>query len=312
MAALTDVHQRQQLHSPAERLLARLFDRLWEQYRARVPHVQVYEQLVADAGGTFFNDHIAFRTLATQRGGTGIATLSRPFEALGYQAAGCYAFPDKKLAALHFQHANPRLPKLFVSELQTWELPRVARQAVVEALGTPAPAVGDDLLAELASVGARTATEAPDQDRLVTQVLASFDRPWAPPPRAVVEQVDGASQYAAWVLVHGHAVNHFTALINSHGIESLDSIDKTAAALADAGVPMKAEVEGEPGSKLRQTATAAAVRDDVPFAGGPGEWTYAYFELAERGEVAGPDGAPTRFEGFLGAQATHLFEMTKR
>jgi hypothetical protein len=40
-------------------------------------------------------------------------------------------------------------------------------------------------------------------------------------------------------------------------------------------------------------------------------WTYAYFELAERGEVADESGRRGRFEGFLGPQATQLFEMTK-
>jgi hypothetical protein len=42
-------------------------------------------------------------------------------------------------------------------------------------------------------------------------------------------------------------------------------------------------------------------------------WSYAYFELAERGTVLDPDsGQRRRFEGFLGPQATQLFEMTKR
>ena len=42
-------------------------------------------------------------------------------------------------------------------------------------------------------------------------------------------------------------------------------------------------------------------------------WTYAYFELAERGEVVDREsGESTRFEGFLGAQATQLFEMTRK
>ncbi len=41
-------------------------------------------------------------------------------------------------------------------------------------------------------------------------------------------------------------------------------------------------------------------------------WSYAYFELAERNEVVDPEtGRRGRFEGFLGAQATTLFEMTK-
>ena len=41
-------------------------------------------------------------------------------------------------------------------------------------------------------------------------------------------------------------------------------------------------------------------------------WTYAYFELAERNPVVDPStGELVRFEGFLGPQATNLFEMTR-
>ena len=70
------------------------------------------------------------------------------------------------------------------------------------------------------------------------------------------------------------------------------------------------------GSKLRQTATEAVVINvDVTDHGVQASmpWTYAYFELAERGEVSDPDsGRRCRFEGFLGPQATQLFEMTRK
>jgi hypothetical protein len=78
---------------------------------------------------------------------------------------------------------------------------------------------------------------------------------------------------------------------------------------------MKSEIEGVVGSKLRQTATEAVVIDvDVSKFGvrTTMPWTYAYFELAERGEVSDPEtGKRARFEGFLGPQATQLFEMTR-
>ena len=71
----------------------RLLDSLWRNYRDRVSYVRDYEEIVETAGGTFENDHIAFRTLASQDPLIGIATLSRLFEALGYEPAGCYIFP---------------------------------------------------------------------------------------------------------------------------------------------------------------------------------------------------------------------------
>ena len=118
------------------------------------------------------------------------------------------------------------------------------------------------------------------------------------------------SQFGAWVLLHGHAVNHFTAAVHAHGVDSLDDIEKTVAALKTAGVPMKPEIEGAPGSKLRQSSTQAVVipvdmRLGARLVRRP--WTYAYFELAER-----PLRRGRRYEGFLGGQAANLFEMTRR
>jgi hypothetical protein len=98
-------------------------------------------------------------------------------------------------------------------------------------------------------------------------------------------------------------------------VSALDDIEKTIAALSAAGVPMKKEVEGERGSKLRQSATEAVnIEVDVLDSGTPRKmpWSYAYFELAQRDEHADPQtGKRVRFEGFLGPQATNLFEMTR-
>src|SRR5262245_52190893 len=132
-----------------ERFLAELFDALWDRYRQRVSYVQTYEQMIRKSGATFFNDHIAFRTFAGQQPHTGIASVSRIFEALGYRAAGNYHFEDKQLTAIHFQHPNPQFPKLFVSELKVWELPPAARQIIDRTLSSHRPAVSEDLLPAL-------------------------------------------------------------------------------------------------------------------------------------------------------------------
>src|SRR5947209_4420599 len=115
--AIQGPHQRIPTSSPKERFLAELFDSLWDVYRKRVSYVQTYERVIHDAGATFVNDHIAFRTFASQIPMSGIATLSRIFDALGYRAAGNYHFEDKSLTAIHLQHPNGLLPKLFISEL---------------------------------------------------------------------------------------------------------------------------------------------------------------------------------------------------
>jgi len=310
-AAMAGPHRRIAVDHPRDRFTLALFDRLWDEYRRRVTYVQQYEQVIAQHGGTFVNDHIAFRTIATQSPSSGIHSLSRIFVALGYRAAGTYYFDDKQLAAIHFQHANPEFPKLFISELLTWELEDSSRQIISSVLQSHRPPIGDDELAALHSIR-DDGPAAKLLDRLTDWFI---QLPWKAPSKESVTALNKATQYGAWVLVHGYNVNHFTSLINSHGVASLDDIERTIAALKAAGVPMKSEIEGERGSKLRQTATEA-VMTQVPVLDGGKQttmpWSYAYFELAQRDWLTDPiSGGRTRFEGFLGPQATNLFEMTR-
>jgi len=150
-----------------------------------------------------------------------------------------------------------------------------------------------------------------EEEALLLEAVGCLEKPsWNTPDLEDVEAVHKESQYAAWVMVHGYNVNHFTSLINSHKVPGLDDIESTSAALEGAGVPMKGQIEGDRGTSLRQTATEA-VEIEVPVSV-RGEmsttmWPYAYFELAQRDQVGG---AP-RYEGFKSTQATHLFEMTQ-
>jgi hypothetical protein len=312
MSAISGPHQRLASEAPREKFLAAVFDALWDRYRSRVSYVRDYERIVQAAGARFFNDHIAFRTLAVQQPQAGIASVSRVFEALGYRAAGSYHFEDKQLSAIHFQHTNAQFPKLFISELKTWELPTAVRRIIEQTLVNHRPPMRNDLLADLAALDSASAST----ESLLGEVLDWFHTlPWQPPQKHDVVELSKVSQYGAWTLVHGYHVNHFTSLVNSHGVPALNDLEKTMAALTAAGVPIKSEIEGERGSKLRQSATEAVkidvdVRDGDALAKMP--WSYAYFELAERNEIVdAATGKRVRFEGFLGPQATNLFEMTR-
>ncbi|MBI5247751.1 MAG: DUF1338 domain-containing protein [Elusimicrobia bacterium] len=287
--------------------LENLFSCLWQEYRERVEYARSYENILKSCGGNFQNDHIAFRTFAAQERWSGIAAISRPFEALGYRAAATYDFPDKKLTSIHFAPPSDALPKLFISELRVWELSPRARRIIAGAAAKAAPGLSD---AELASLSDLPKLPARKREALLRRWAARFSRPWPAPTSADAVALERESQFAAWVLLHGHTVNHFTAAVHAHDVASLDDIEKTVLALKAAGVPMKHEIEGEPGSKLRQSSTQAVVIPVEMRAGSrvvKKPWTYAYFEIAERPLIDG-----RRYEGFLGGQATNLFEMTRR
>jgi Domain of unknown function (DUF1338) len=299
-------------------ILRNLWHQLWENYSSRVSYARVYQQMITQAGGTVANDHIAFRSLrlivdtTAGKKNLGIEYIAEIAEALGYSAAGEYIFPDQHLYARHYRHPEQDkfdLPKLFISELVVDELPneiaQLIEQTVTADLSTNAPTFLSliDSLSEIAP--------------FVNQLETIFTRPWQPPLKSTVEAVNQVTQYGAWVLLHGYAVNHFTGYINRQNTAQYPHIESTVIGLSELGVPMKATIEGSRGSGLRQTATQAAtemvmVRDHTS-----GElisipWTYAYYEIAERNLIEIASGEKVLFEGFLDAQAKNLFEMTRK
>jgi hypothetical protein len=302
----------------ARDVLNELLDRLWANYCERVEYARRYRDLVTARGGRVVNDHIAFRTFNTATGKLppGIEAIARLITPLGYAAAGAYEFKDKFLTAKHYEHDDPLLPRIFISQLEVSRLPAGIARLIDEAVADAANLLDTETQARL-RLPNMLLSEKENLDGLVDRLYRYITRrPWSPPRRDTVVEVNKVSQYAAWTLLHGNNVNHFTAYINEQQVAEWPDIDATVAGLRAEGIPMKESVEGEPGSKLRQSATAAVDEDcDVTEADGrPGKlrWSYAYYELAERGDVPGPDGKPRRFSGFLGPQATHLFEMTRR
>ena len=97
--------------------LHHLLDQLWGHYARLNPHAQRIHDLLDERGETVVNDHIAFRTYDDPR--INIDVLARPFIDSGYKQAGQYTFTEKKLDARHYEHPDPTLPKVFISQLQT-------------------------------------------------------------------------------------------------------------------------------------------------------------------------------------------------
>ncbi|MDP9128576.1 MAG: DUF1338 domain-containing protein [Pseudomonadota bacterium] len=299
-------------------VLKNLIDILWVRYKKRVPYAAQYQAMVEDRGGHVQNDHMAFRTFQCHTGAqpSGIEAIGRVFTALGYERKDQYLFADKKLTAWHYEHATqPENPKLFISQLEVDQLPQPTAQLIAKVVGQAPDLVRPEDMEKLRGLSSGRGISPQDAAGLAERLAGFFTRPWQPPTRLQVEIADRVSQYAAWTLLHGNSVNHFTAYINEQKVREWPDIEATAAALRQAGLPMKDEFEGERGTKLRQTSTKAVMEDcDVSVEqGGTAKlnWSYAYYELAERGQVPDAQGKLVRFQGFLGAQATNLFEMTK-
>ncbi len=298
-------------------IVIHLWKLLWRQYSARVNYARTYQQMITAAGGNVANDHIAFRSLRllldSPQGqvNLGIGYLEKIVQALGYVAAGEYTFAKTHLYARHYHHPQQEefnLPKLFISELIVDELPSNIAQIIYQTVSSFEYQLTSDVNFLL---------ETEENIEIIAQQLQQiFTRPWLPPRRSLVEEVNQVTQYGAWVLLHGYAVNHFTGYVNSQNTAKYPDIDTTASSLANLGVPMKAEIEGNIACGLRQTATQAVTEMVTVFDDNSGleiqiPWTYAYYEIAQRYLVEIEPGKQVLFDAFLGSNAQELFEMTR-
>nr|WP_320021090.1 DUF1338 domain-containing protein [uncultured Draconibacterium sp.] len=299
----------------AKEITKALLTQLWTMYLDRVSYAREYQRLVIGKGGSVVNDHIAFRTFNTHTGEQpeGIRAIKHIISCLEYVPVEKYHFQKKKLNAVHFEHPDPMFPKLFVSQLEVEELPEWAQQTINNTVKETPYLLSDESIALLATLKEKGELPRVAGEMLVKDLAQYFRRPWNVPRKYDVLKVNDVSQYAAWVLLHGNAVNHFTAFVNYQNVSEWPDLEATCRGMADAGIPMKEVLEGEKGSKLQQSATLA-VKEEVEVKGDDGiekmPWTYAYYELAERGLVI-ENGEEKLFSGFLGEQAKHLFDMTR-
>ena len=299
----------------AKQITEELINKLWELYIKRVSYAAKYVELVEQKGGKVVNDHIALRTLNTHTGEQpeGIRAIKHILNCLEYKPIQKYKFKKKKLNAVHFEHPDKKFPKIFVSQLEVDELPDWAQLVIHKTVKDTPYLLSDNSIGLLSKL--KDAGELPTEAAivLIDDLTRYFKRPWKIPAKEDVLKLNDVSQYAAWVLIHGNSVNHFTAFINYQEVKEWPDLATTCKGLEAAGIPMKESIEGKKGSKLQQSATQA-VKEEVKVIGEDGvekiTWTYAYYELAERNFIS-KNGVQKLFNGFLGDQASHLFEMTK-
>lgn len=258
----------------------RLFNALWEQYRAVTPSAaRIHTLLREREPGTIVNDHIALRTfnLAPVR----LTTLADHFLQLGYTQGGEYHFEAKKLYARHYEHPDPDAPKVFISELLVDQC-SPALQTTVQALVDQVPPA---------------AVTAPD--------FLYSGRHWRLSFKTYRELM-AESEYAAWLAAWGYRANHFTVSLNH--LKGLQSVAAMNALLKSEGFRINTsggEVKGSPAELLEQSSTLAdqvALAFDDQTALVPS----CFYEFALRYSQA--DGR--LYSGFVAASADRIFEST--
>lgn len=261
--------------------LPRLLDLLWKDYVETNPPAQHIYDLFTAKGEKVINDHIAFRTY--DHPSINVDVLGKVFINLGYDEMADYHFEKKKLYAKHYEHPNPEMPLIFISQLKVAEFASETRK-IINGLADQIP---DDF------------TNDPS--------FVFSGRPWKLSHDQYIS-LKKVSEYAAWMAAYGFRVNHFTVSINH--LSNFDSIYEVNQFLKDNDFELNAsggEVKGTPGDLLEQSSTIANNKE-ISFSDGHYMIPACYYEFALR--YPKQDGK--LFRGFIAGSADKIFESTDK
>ncbi|MGL6148444.1 MAG: DUF1338 domain-containing protein [Plesiomonas sp.] len=258
--------------------LAQWFGCLWQDYVRHTPSArQIHTLLGGDEA--IVNDHIALRTF--NRPSVGLGVQVPLLEQWGYRVAGHYQFTQKQLDAVHLEHVDPRMPKIFMSELR------------VDGLSVAAVRLIDRLIGELPA-GMFDSAAALYAGRIWQ---LSWDE---------YQSLRAESEYAAWLAALGFRANHFTVSVNQltafHSLAALNQqIKSSGIALNTTG----GEIKGSADVYLEQSATLADPVE-VVFSDQRATIPGCFYEFALRYRQA--DGV--LYQGFVEASADKIFSST--
>lgn len=257
-----------------------LLETLWGQYATMTPSAPAIQKIFLDRGEQVYNDHIAIRTFCDPR--VNIDVMARPFIDAGYEAAGEYEFPEKKLFARHFEHATDKqAPKVFISELKLQECSPMLQEVIDSILAISQPEIFDE-------------------------PLVCLGRLWGTPSYKIYEALRAESEYAAWTYLYGFCVNHFT--INVNALQHCDTLQEVNDLVKASGYKLNVsggEIKGSAEELLEQSSTLADMVE-VNFIEGRYTVPSCYYEFALRYPQA--DG--TLYQGFIASSANKIFEST--
>lgn len=277
-------------------------------YMDRNPTAKAILELVRSAeNDRVCYDHFAFRTFGVN--GHGIDSMAKFFLDFGYTTKEELRFPAKKLRALWFSPpknavseagsgTDGPLPRIFISELLVDQLSPESQEIIKKY--TEISGNGNNHAALASTLGTLT---------------------WEKPLYSEFRQLARESEYAAWTLVNGYALNHVT--ISAHRLRSrLRNIRNLNEFIEESGFKLNSEggvLKVSPDDLLQQSSTVADSTSFTFSDGNTESVPCSYIEFAERLVLpeyrALPENEVEEFhrrDGFEVGNADKIFESTSK
>ncbi|CAH9146652.1 unnamed protein product [Cuscuta epithymum] len=307
-ASLHENGSRDSTFQGSESFFRSVLSRMEEVYLNKNPTAKAILELIQSAyGDRICYDHFAFRTFGVN--GHGIDSIAKFFLDFGYVKREELRFPAKKLKAFWFSppkllhsedgtRVSGPLPRIFISELLVDQLSQEAQEIIRKYINISGSGYGHAALAT------------------VLDCLT-----WKKPSFREFQQLSHESEYAAWTLVNGYALNHVT--ISTHHLKSsLNRIGSFNRFIEESGFKLNSKggiLKVSPDGLLLQSSTVA---DSAPFQFSDGNTetvACSYIEFAERLVLPEYKDLPEedvrefhRRDGFEVGNADKIFESTSK
>ena len=269
-----------------------LIKRLWENYKAKVPTARKVEEQLKLKNETWVEDHIALRSFNFEHFGS--HNLESFFKRFGWETIKSdYRFPKKKLTALHMAHPDVTIPKIFISQIEVSQLSYKGGYIIQKYLSGL-----EDQLAH---------------SKDVNDSIQYFLKPvWRTPSYDDYSVLIEESQYAAWTLLFGNNVNHFTISVHlMNQMKTLEEVNHFVESLNILLNEDNGKIKGSSEVFLEQSSTVA---DPVLFNFSDNQnhhVPYAFIEFARRYPINN-SGIEWQdfFQGFVEGNADRIFTST--
>jgi hypothetical protein len=290
--------------------LRRFFvDRATAKFARHVPDFVALQELVRDRGGTFRNDHGAIRTADP----AACALFVRAARVLGLARELDYEFPAKKLKSFDLQVPGEDAEqfKIFVSQVDLAAFPPEVAERVRADCAEQARAVDHaPFEALIAKAGRDGGLAQADAEAFVAHFAEKLMHRNGPALlRSTLNAVAAVSGEAASALALGPDFNHITIDVLAAGFAGIEAM---AEAMRRKGFRLLPQIQGAPGTKLRQTATLAQTVDtpvrEADGRSGVAQTEKQFVEIIERAAVADAQGRRRVFKNFLAANAEKIFD----